>query len=261
LNVEGVVGATFCTRDGIADPNGVTMGFAKAAQRLGVEILRETEVTAIHTTGGRVTAVESTRGAVSTGAVVNAAGPYAKQIGEMVGLEVPVLPYRRHIFISEPIAPGPGGGHGRQVPASRIMVIDFETSFYFHREGAGILFGMSDPNDPPGFNTTVSWEFLEEVTRVALRRLPRLADAGIAHAWAGLYEMTPDAMPIIGGAKEVEGFFMINGFSGHGFQHSPAAGRVLAEIICRGAAEKDDISSFAYERFSSGSVVGEANVV
>ena len=253
LNVEGVVGATFCARDGIADPNGVTMGFAKAAQALGVEIVRETEVTAIHTKRDRVTSVETTRGTISTSAVVNAAGPHAKQIGAMAGIEIPVLPYRRHIFISEPIAPGP-------VPANRIMVIDFETTFYFHREGAGILFGMGDPNERPGFDTTVSWEFLEEVTRVAVQRLPRLAEAGIAHAWAGLYELTPDAMPIIGTTSAVNGFYMINGFSGHGFQHSPAAGRILAEIIS-GDAVADDISPFAYERFSVNPGLGEANVV
>ncbi|HEX5731262.1 MAG TPA: FAD-binding oxidoreductase [Blastocatellia bacterium] len=253
LNVEGVIGATFCARDGIADPNGVTMGFAKAAQALGVEIVRETEVTAIRKESDRVTAVETTRGTISTGAVVNAAGPHAKQIGEMVGLEIPVLPYRRHIFISEPVPPG-------AAPANRIMVIDFETTFYFHREGAGILFGMGDPNERPGFDTTVSWEFLEEVTRVAIQRLPRLAEAGIAHAWAGLYELSPDAMPIIGASNEVNGFYMINGFSGHGFQHSPAAGRILAEIIS-GDAVADDISPFAFERFSVNSGLGEATVV
>lgn len=253
LNVEGVIGATFCARDGIADPNGVTMGFAKGAQALGVEIVRETEVTAIRTEGDRVSAVETTRGTISTSAVVNAAGPHAKQIGEMVGLEIPVLPCRRHIFISEPIP------HD-STPANRIMVIDFETTFYFHREGAGILFGMGDPNEQPGFDTTVSWEFLEEVTRVAVQRLPRLAEAGIAHAWAGLYELSPDAMPIIGAANEVNGFYMINGFSGHGFQHSPAAGRILADIICDGAAA-DDISAFAFERFRVKTGVGEATVV
>ena len=260
LEVEGVIGATFCARDGIADPNGVTMGFAKAAQATGVEIVRETEVTGIRREGDRISAVETTRGSVSTRSVVNAAGPYAKSVGEMVGLEIPVLPYRRHIFISEPIPPVASNETDLAAPANRIMVIDFETTFYFHREGAGILFGMSDPDDPPRFDTTVSWEFLESVTGVAVRRLPRLAEAGIAHAWAGLYEVTPDGMPVIGAAKEVEGFYMINGFSGHGFQHSPAAGRILAEIISAGATA-DDITPFAYERFSRQSGVREANVV
>jgi len=255
LAVEGVIGATFCSRDGIADPNGVTMGFAKAAQAEGAEISRDTEVTGIRTESGRVIAVETTRGAVSCSAVVNAGGPYARDIGKMAGLDVPILPYRRHIFITEPMRPGSG------VPASRIMVIDFETTFYFHREGAGILFGMSDPDEPSSYNSTVSWEFLEKVTRTAMKRLPALADAGIAHAWAGLYEMTPDAMPIIGPAREVEGLFMVAGFSGHGFQHSPAAGRVLAEIIVDGKARDFDGAAFSFDRFSGEPGEGETNVV
>lgn len=254
LEVDGVIAATFCARDGIADPNGVTMGFAKAAQAGGAEINRDTEVTGIRTEAGRVTAVETTRGVISTEVVVNAAGPYARDVGRMVGLDVPVLPYRRHVFITEPIDAG-------STPASRIMVIDFETTFYFHREGAGILFGMSDPQEPSSYNTTVKWEFLEKLTRTATRRLPALADAGIAHAWAGLYEMTPDAMPIIGPASEVEGFFMIAGFSGHGFQHSPAAGRILADLIVGAPVEDADTTPFAFDRFSRAETEREANVV
>jgi sarcosine oxidase subunit beta len=255
LEVNGVIGATFCSRDGIADPNGVTMGFAKAAQAAGAEICRETEVTGIRTEAGHVTAVETTRGTISTRAVVNAAGPYARDIGKMVGLDVPVLPYRRHIFITEPIPPG------SSVPASRIMVIDFETTFYFHREGTGILFGMSDPDEPSSYNSTVSWEFLEKITRSAVKRLPALADAGIAHAWAGLYEMTRDSMPIIGPAHAVEGLFIVAGFSGHGFQHSPAAGRALAEMIVNGEARDFNKTPFSFDRFSRGSHEFEANVV
>jgi sarcosine oxidase subunit beta len=255
LEVEGVIGATFCERDGIADPNGVTSGFAKAAKAAGAEIYRETEVTGIRTEGARVIAVETTRGTISTPRVVNAAGPYARVIGRMVGLDVPVFPYRRHIFITEPLAPGSG------VPATKIMVIDFETTFYFHREGAGILFGMSDANEPSSYNTSVSWELLEKITPTAVKRLPPLGDAGIAHAWAGLYEMSPDAMPIIGPAREVEGLFTIAGFSGHGFQHSPAAGRVLAEMIVNGEACDFDTRPFAFDRFAGGLGEGEVTVV
>jgi heterotetrameric sarcosine oxidase beta subunit len=254
LEVEGVIGATFCSRDGIADPNGVTMGFAKAAQAAGVEICRDTEVTGIRTNGG-VIDVQTTQGAISTRTVVNAAGPYARDIGQMVGLDVPVLPYRRHIFITEPLL------SPSLVPASRIMVIDFETTFYFHREGAGILFGMSDPDEPSSYSSTVSWEFLERVTQTAVKRLPALAAAGIAHAWAGLYEMTPDAMPIIGPADEIGNFFIIAGFSGHGFQHSPAAGRVVAEMIVTGKARDFDTAPFSFDRFSFGAGEREANVV
>jgi sarcosine oxidase subunit beta len=231
------------------------MGFAKAAQAAGAEINRETEVTSIRTEAGRITAVETTRGLISTRTVVNAAGPHERDIGRMVALDVPVLPYRRHIFITESISAG------SRLPASRIMVIDFETTFYFHREGAGVLFGMSDPDEPSSYDTTVSWEFLEKVTRVAVKRLPVLADAGIAHAWAGLYEMTPDAMPIIGPAREIEGFYLIAGFSGHGFQHSPAAGRLLADVIVDGAASDFDLAPFSFDRFSLGHAHRERNVV
>jgi sarcosine oxidase subunit beta len=255
LAVERVIGATFCAQDGIADPNGVTMGFAKAAQAAGAEICRDTEAMGIEIEDDRIAAVNTTRGAISTRTVVNAAGPYARNVGAMVGLDVPVLPYRRHIFITEPIPPG------LHAPASRIMVIDFETTFYFHREGGGILFGMSDPAEPSSYSSTVSWEFLEKVTKTAVERLPCLGDAGIAHAWAGLYEMTPDAMPIIGPSSDVEGFFIVAGFSGHGFQHSPAAGRVLAEMIVNGAASDFDKTPFSFERFSRGSYDGEANVI
>lgn len=253
LDTDGVIGATFCARDGIADPNGVTMGFAKAAQSAGAHIYRDTEVIAIRTLAGRVTSVETTRGTIATPTVVNAAGPHARNVGNMLGLDVPVFPCRRHIFITEPLNSG--------APSSRIMVIDFATTFYFHREGAGILFGMSDLNEPSSYDTTVSWEFLEAVTRVAIKRLPSLTNAGVAHAWAGLYEMTPDAMPIIGPARGVDGFFMITGFSGHGFQHSPAAGRILAEMITEGIALDFDPLTFSFDRFSTASSECEINVV
>src|SRR5450759_4051852 len=230
LDADGVIGATFCQRDGIADPNGVTMGFAKAAQAAGVTVERDTEVTGIRVNAGRVAAVETTRGTIETRAVVNAAGPHARAIGRMAGVDVPVEPYRRHIFIAAFDTLRPDSRSAR-VPESRIMVIDFDTTFYFHREGAGLLFGMGDPHETPTFDTTVQWDFLPQVIDVAVKRLPALADASISHAWAGLYEVTPDANPIIGPAHGVDGLFLINGFSGHGFQHSPAAGRILADVI------------------------------
>jgi len=256
LVTDQVIGATFCQRDGIADPNGVTMGFARSAQAAGVSILRETEVTGVRVVGGRVAGVETTTGAIDAPVVVNAAGPYARAIGRMAGVDVPVEAYRRHIFIAQP----PASGGRWHVPDSRIMVIDFESTFYFHREGAGVLFGMGDPHETPSFDLTVQWDFLEQVSPVAARRLPALADAPIAHAWAGLYEVTPDANPIIGAARDLPGFFLINGFSGHGFQHSPAAGRILADLI----VERDpgmDLTPFALERFENRSAGGEHYVV
>jgi sarcosine oxidase subunit beta len=252
LSADGIAGATFCQRDGIADPNGVTMGFARAAQAAGVEVARDTEVTGIRVERGHIAGVETTRGAIDTKIVVSAAGPHARSIGRMVGVDVPVEPYRRHIFI----AAAPAGDAAWRVPISRIMVIDFETTFYFHREGAGLLFGMGDPDETPTFDTTVQWDFLPQVIDVAVQRLPALAEAAISHAWAGLYEVTPDANPIIGPAAGVDGLFLINGFSGHGFQHSPAAGRILADVIV-GRDPHFDLAPFAAVRFAAGSVSGE----
>jgi heterotetrameric sarcosine oxidase beta subunit len=263
LDTSGVIGATFCQRDGIADPNGVTMGFAKAAQAAGVTVERDTEVTGISLASGRVTAVETTRGTVETRVVVNAAGPHARQVGAMAGVEVPVQPYRRHIFIAQNDERRKTTNDERRgwiVPDNHVMVIDFESTFYFHREGGGVLFGMGDPSETPTFDTTVQWDFLPQVIEVAVRRLPALADASVSHAWAGLYEVTPDANPIVGPAVTVEGLFLINGFSGHGFQHSPAAGRIVADVIA-GRDPQFDLTPFALERFARPAAGGERYVV
>jgi sarcosine oxidase subunit beta len=262
LATDGVLGATYCGDDGIADPNGVTHGFAKAAQARGVEVRRGEEVTGIRVNGGRVTHVDTSVGSIATYNVVNAAGAWAKAIGQMAGVNVPVAPERRHIFIAQP----PGGGswsdeaHREKVPNSRLMVIDFESTFYFHREGGGLLFGMGDPDEQPGFDVTVRWDFLPTVIDVAVRRLPALADAAVSHAWAGLYEMTPDHNPIIGAAAGVSGFYTVAGFSGHGFQHSPAAGRLIADLIV-GKNPQFDMSPFDPNRFATTAEKGELNVV
>ena len=257
VGIDGLLAATFCAKDGIADPNGVTMGFAKAAQTRGAVVERDTDVTGIQVAGRRVAAVETSRGTIDTPVVVNAAGPWARHIGRLAGVDVPVDPYRRHIFIAAVDRAAFSTG---RVPASHIMVIDFGTTFYFHREGAGVLFGMGDPSETPTFDTTVQWDFAPKVIDVAMTRLPALGEASISHAWAGLYEMTPDGNPVIGPAPDVEGLFLINGFSGHGFQHSPAAGRIVADLIA-GRDAGTDLSPFAIERFAKGAMAGERYVV
>jgi len=262
IDLAGIRGAAYCAADGVADPNGVTVGFAKGAQARGVEIVRETEVTGVRLEGGRVTEVLTSRGNISTPVVVNAAGPWAKAIGRYLGVDVPVEPERRHIFIATPERGGSWDApewNGR-MPRSRVLVIDFETTFYFHREGPGLLFGMGDPDETPGFDTTVRWDFLPKVTDVAVRRLPAMGDAAVSHAWAGLYEMTPDHNPLIGPSSDVAGFYAIAGFSGHGFQHAPAAGRILADVMT-GHDPKFDLTPFALDRFAGAVKSGELNVV
>lgn len=249
IGIEGVQAATFGARDGISDPAGVTAGFAAAARRAGVEIRRGVEVTGIRVEHGRVVAVRTAAGDVPARVVVNAAGPWAAEVGAMAGVTLRVSPLRRHIFLAGPPSGGwaSGGPSGSAAaPSSRVLVIDFATSFYFHREGVNVLFGQGDPDECPGTDTSVNWSLLERIQPVAARRLPALVDAPIVRAWAGLYEMTPDCMPVIG-ASGPDGCYTIAGFSGHGFQHAPAAGRLLADVIA-GGDPGFDLSPFAFDR-------------
>ena len=252
IALEGVIGATFCGPDGIADPAGLTQGYATAARRADVEIRLGTEVIAVTEAHGRVTGVETASGHVSTPVVVNAAGPWAGLLASTAGVSLPLEPIPRMVVTT---------GNFEGVPERRTLVIDAETSFYFHREGAGVLMGMGGLNERPSFSTQVDDRFVtEEILPTALRVYPPLGVAGIASTWAGLYEMTPDRHPILG-ESPLPGFFLANGFSGHGFQHAPVVGKLLSELIVEGRAHTVDISALSLERFEMGSLVAEGHVV
>jgi sarcosine oxidase subunit beta len=251
LSVEDVLGCTFCPTDGIASPNDVTSGYAAAARRLGARLREGVEVTGIDIAAGRVQGVRTSAGDIATRLVINCAGPWAASIGRMAGLEIPVLPYRRHIAVT---------GTFPAVPRNTPMTVDFHTSLYFHPEGDGVLMGMSDRAEPPAFVTDVNWDFLEKMFEQAARRAPALAGAGVKTAWAGLYESTPDHQAILGPIAEVEGFWCAAGFSGHGFMQAPAAALLLTQLLLDKKSEID-ISSFAFERFARGSLVTERNII
>ncbi|HVC78675.1 MAG TPA: FAD-binding oxidoreductase [Candidatus Micrarchaeaceae archaeon] len=251
LNVEDVLGCTFCPTDGIASPNDVTVGYATAARRLGARLREGVEVTGIDVASGKVQGVRTAAGDITTRLVFNCAGPWAASIGRMAGLEIPVLPYRRHIAVTGPFP---------AVPRNTPMTVDFHTSLYFHPEGDGVLMGMSDRTEPPAYVTDVNWEFLEKMFEQAARRAPALAGAGVKTAWAGLYESTPDHQVILGPIAEVEGFWCAAGFSGHGFMQAPAASLLLTQLLLDKKSEID-ISSFAFERFARGSLVTERNII
>jgi sarcosine oxidase subunit beta len=251
LNVDDVLGCTFCPTDGIASPADVTAGYAAAARRLGARVKEGVEVTGIDVTGGRVQGVRTSAGEVATRLVFNCAGPWAASIGRMAGLEIPVLPYRRHIAVTSTFP---------AVPRNNPMTVDFQSSLYFHPEGDGVLIGMSDRDESPGFSTDVNWEFLEKTFEQAARRAPALAGAGVKTAWAGLYEVTPDHQAILGPVPEVEGFWCAAGFSGHGFMQAPAAALLLTQLLLDHKSEID-ISTFAFTRFAKGALVHEKNVI
>jgi sarcosine oxidase, subunit beta len=252
LNATDVLAATFNAQDGLADPNGVVTGYITAARRLGVQAFTDTAVTAIDTTAGRISAVHTGAGSIACETVVNAAGPWAAPVSELAGVPLPVIPLRRQMLTTTPLP---------DLPADFPFVIDFAQSLYFHREGEGVLTGMSNPNEQPGFDERIdeAWELAH--MEAAVDRLPLLANAGRAAHWAGLYEITPDAHPIIGAVPGLDGYYLVTGFSGHGFMHGPAAGLLLAEIILDGRAHSLDISALDYGRFAEDRLIREYNVI
>ncbi len=253
IALEGMVAATFGPSDGIADPSGLTLGYAMAARRAGAEILTGVEVFGIRVSGDRATGVSTSDAFVSTPAVVNAAGPWAGTLAASAGVDLPLEPIPRQVVVTGPFP---------EVPGRRTLVIDADTTFYFHREGEGVLMGMGGQDEKPCFDTAVDESFIaEELLPTALGVFPPLGQADLRHRWAGLYEMTPDRHPIIGQAPGVGGLYLANGFSGHGFQHAPIVGKLLAEMIVEGGAHTVDVSSLGLERFSRGPLVLEHHVV
>lgn len=251
MRFEDAIAGTFNQKDGIVDPNSVVMGYVSAAQKMGVKAVNNADVTGIRVSGGKVEAVETSRGAVQTRTVVNAAGPWAGQVGQMAGVSLPIVPLRRQMFTTDPL---------REVPEDFPFVIDFAQSLYFHREGEGLLIGMSNQNETPGFDQSVDEEFELVNLEAAIERMPLLERASRASHWAGLYEVTPDAHPIYG-ATDVDGFLVCTGFSGHGFMHGPVSGKLMSELILDGTFSSVDVSMLDLARFEQGRLIKEYNVV
>ncbi|HSL31932.1 MAG TPA: FAD-dependent oxidoreductase [Anaerolineales bacterium] len=251
MRLEDAIAGTFHHKDGLVDPNSVVAGYIGAAQKMGVKALTRAEVTGIRIEHGGVTAVESTQGLIQTPRVLNAAGPWAGLVGEMAGVPIPILPIRRQMFTTTSLP---------EIPADFPFVIDFGQSLYFHREGEGLLIGMSNQKQTPGFDQNVDEEFEFVNLEAALERLPLLERASRASHWAGLYEVTPDAHPIFGGSP-VKGFTICAGFSGHGFMHGPVAGKLMAEYILDGCFSTVDVAVLDLARFEEGRLIKEYNVV
>ena len=252
IATDDLLGAAFCPDDGIADPGGLTQGYATAARRAGAEIRLGSEVVEIALARGRAAAVRTADEIIEAAAIVNAAGPWAGSIAASAGVALPLEPIPRMV-----VTTGPFDG----MPARRTLVIDAGTSYYFHREGDGVLTGMGGRHETASFDVSVDHRFVEEeLLPTAVRVFPPIEGAGVANMWAGLYEMTPDRHPIIG-ESPVPGLFLANGFSGHGFQHAPVVGKLLAELIVEGRARTVDISPLGFDRFARGELVVEGHVV
>jgi len=242
---------TFCPKDGYADPSSMLNGYVARAREAGVTFMEGAEVTAIACVSGRVTGVRTKDGEIAAATIVNAAGPWAAQIARLVGIDLPIQPLRRHIFVTEAVP-----GLDDDFP----LTIEFATGLYAHRESGGVLLGMADPNEKPAFDDSVNWDFMPTVVERALARFPILERTSIKTGWAGLYEDTPDKHPILGKMDGVEGFISAAGFSGHGIMHAPATGELIAELIVDGRTSLD-IAALSASRFRTGQLVREHNVI
>ena len=251
MQLDDVLGGSFNPHDGLVDPNSVVMGYMGASLKLGAKAYTDIEVIGFELEGDRISGVKTNTGVIRTPIVVNAAGPWAGLVGKMAGVDIPITSLRRQMFTTTPLS---------ELPGDFPFVIDFAQSLYFHREGEGVLTGMSNPNETHAFDENVDekWELVN--LEAAISRMPMLEKAGMMSHWAGLYEVTPDAHPIYG-KTPVEGFYIVGGFSGHGFMHGPVSGKLMAEIILEGKAATLDISQLDLARFVEGRLIREYNVV
>ncbi|RAM59205.1 FAD-dependent oxidoreductase [Mesotoga sp. SC_3PWM13N19] len=250
IDMSGVRAAAYCSSDGHANPHLTTFAYARAAERMGVEVLTHTSAENIITEDGRIVAVQTSKGKIETEVVVNAAGGYSHEVGAMAGVELPTESYRHQIFVTEPL--------------EHIMdplVISFENNFYIRQTKAGnFIMGQGDKDELPGHNVTPTWKFLREMTEKMPKFFPFLRDIRVLRHWAGLYNMSPDAQPIIDRAVDIDNFYYAIGFSGHGFMLAPAVGEAVAEWIVHGEPRSVDISNLSLNRFQEGFTI-EKNVV
>jgi sarcosine oxidase subunit beta len=250
LNIEGMSGAAYCPTDGVAQPFLVVKAYVDKLKEMGVELYDHTSVTGIKAENGEIKKVMTDKGDIETGMVLNAAGAHSRDIAEMVGVEIPNKPYRHEIMATE---------HMKQW--LKPMIISFHNGIYFSQSHDGeIVGGIGDPNEPSSYNIRSSLEFLERFTSVAVRYIPALRKVKVMRQWAGLYDVTPDARPILGPVDELPGFIQAHGYSGHGFMIHPMVTKLLAEYIIDGKTSID-IEPLNLRRYTSGEMIQEKNVV
>jgi sarcosine oxidase subunit beta len=254
LRGDDIVGGSFCSSDGFVDPYSVMVGFMTSAAEHGARLWKRTQVTGIDREAQGTFTVHTSRGPVPTRKVVNAAGAWAKSVAAMAGVDLPLEPLRRMLVPTEPFD---------QFPHSAPMIIDMSNGFHFRPEGLGFLLAWNDPEETPGYKMDFDPAFIEKILVRAADRVPVFENLAVnpKRAWAGLYEMTPDHHPILGEAPGVPGFFLANGFSGHGVMHAPATGKILSDLILTGECDLVDTSLLGLSRFAEGRMIEETAVL
>jgi sarcosine oxidase subunit beta len=242
IETDGLLAAAWSPDDGHCTPESVVLGYATAARRHGATLLTGVTVTGMDRAGDLVRTVRTDRGDITAGAVICAAGAWSAAVGDMAGTPLPVTPLRRQIIFTEAIPDLAGA-----VP----FTIDFASTFYFHREGRGLLMGMSDPLQEPGFHLDYTEDWLPRLGAAIGTRAPYLLDVGLCNGWAGLYEVSPDHNALIGRSAATPNFLYATGFSGHGFLQAPAVGEVIRDLYLD-REPVVDVSPLTADRFAAG---------
>jgi sarcosine oxidase, subunit beta len=254
IRSDDIIGGSFCPTDGFVDPESVMNGFMARAIECGAELWRGTQVTGIHSDHATVSGVVSSQGEVSAPVVVNAAGQWGASVASLAGVELPVQPLRRMLIPTEPF---PG------LPERLPMMIDMSTGWHFRQEGLGLIMAWAHPDEKPGFHTEFDPSYVEKSLTHAASRVPEFANLQVnpRRCWAGLYEMSPDHHAILGPSPDLGGFYFANGFSGHGVMHSPATGRILADLILNGETSVIDAKDLNVQRFAEGRAIEETAIL
>jgi len=232
MRSDDVVGAVVCWQDGVAEPPAVARELVRRASARGVEVREDEDATTL-----------------AADVFVIAAGPWSADVGRRLGVELPIRPLCRQLLETEPIA---------GLPLDLPMTVEAETGFHFRRRGDRLVLAMSDPEPRWGFDEVVDESLFDDRLSRLINRFPAAEGTGIDRARAGLYDMTPDAHPILG--RVADGVYAACGFSGHGFMQSPAVGRAVAEEIL-GLEPSFDLSLYRLDRFETGAIFPEELVL
>jgi sarcosine oxidase, subunit beta len=249
--LDGVLAGTYCPLDGHANPESVAQGYAAGARAHGATVLTGRPATALEVEDGAVRGVVTEDGVVETTTVVVAAGVWSPELMRTAGVDLPVEPIFREVVTTAPVP---------DLPDAIPLTVDFTTGFYFHREGPGLLIGMADREQPPGFDAATDPNWIEHVIEVAARRAPAFLDMGIANGWKGYYEVTPDHNGLVGEVEGVERLLYATGFSGHGFMQAPAVGEIVRDLVL-GNEPFVDVGPLSAERFALHALRPEHNVI
>jgi sarcosine oxidase subunit beta len=251
LNISDVLGGNFSPEDGLVDPGDIVNGLDTSLRRMKIPIFTDTEVTEIESTGDFSHKVKTTLGVIYAERLLVATGAWSGEFGLRCGLEIPVEPYRRSLYISGPLP---------WFPKKSPFTFDVVTGTQFKPESSGIVFLKINPDEKPGFNEEADWDWLEHIIPDLIHVMPRLEEAEVIDAWGGMYAMSPDHSAILGPLPGEKGRYVATGFSGHGLMHSPAVGCAMAEYLMDGATSTLDVSDYTIERFKTGRLIEEAAV-